>query len=484
MNNHYTPSGDSSTSKNTEAAKSSLVASEGERRHSSGRELSDLMQATAALLRQVDNQHYTETIEPLKLHLRLWIALSVIAFMVAAAGWWLYSNNSTRFGLLIESEQAKATALVKENTALQSQLESRQRENTNLLIQYNLLREQRVRDQSLLEHSRTQRMALEREQLNLKGRLSDARSKMARIESELSEQSTEQIQLNFQLASMTKSHARTTEEANKSALKIDHFQSLLNQTLEKNRNLEAQLEWITQNKVETESRLRASEDAINSERSDHQQTQTERNNLRSTLAGLNQQLRAANSEKERLQERLNEAEITQKLAEQERADTLTQLRVTATERARLEGQLELTERNNRSENNTQANSMPNEPTSYSLGVFYRDSGDYKAAAEQFAKTLDHTPKHYKSMMNLAQQYYLGRGIKHDPQAAFALYKQVADESDDTYTPDAQYIVGIYYLRGTGTRLSEVRGRKYLEKAANNGSERARIALEALASDEQ
>jgi hypothetical protein len=123
-----------------------------------------------------------------------------------------------------------------------------------------------------------------------------------------------------------------------------------------------------------------------------------------------------------------------------------------------------------------------EPRSFSLGIYYRDRGSYEAAANEFKKTLVSNPLHFESMMNLGQQYLLGRGVEKSLEKAFQLYKQVADQSNNELTGDAQYIVGIYYLRGTGTKPSKSKARYYLRLAMEKGHPRAQIALSALESE--
>lgn len=199
-------------------------------------------------------------------------------------------------------------------------------------------------------------------------------------------------------------------------------------------------------------------------------------------AKLNERLALAKKENEQFKLQIGNTESALELARQKNEHTLSRLQDTESERVRLEERLEHLPAPDEGGKNTPLTAGNQEPLTYQLGVFYRDSGDYTAAALQFNKTLQLDPGHFGSMMNLAHQYTLGRGVKQSLEEAFRLYKLVADKSDNLLTADALYIVGIYYLRGTGTAPSRTEGRNYLTRAAARGHQKAQVALETLNTD--
>ena len=77
---------------------------------------------------------------------------------------------------------------------------------------------------------------------------------------------------------------------------------------------------------------------------------------------------------------------------------------------------------------------------------------------------------------VAARYGEGKGVQKDYYEAFRWFKR-GSELD---VADAQYQVGLHYMRGVGVRLNDIEAHKWFNLAAAKGHWRARQKLDVVA----
>lgn len=104
------------------------------------------------------------------------------------------------------------------------------------------------------------------------------------------------------------------------------------------------------------------------------------------------------------------------------------------------------------------------------GCDYEEQGNYPAAMEYYHKSAN--SGFYGAKANLARCYYWGLGIPKNPSYAVTLAQQAARYGE----PHSQYILGHAALFGNGIRQDVRNGIYWLQIAASNGNNDARVLL--------
>ncbi len=425
-------------SKNPEIVETSIVPSQAHQKRLESDEIIGLVRATASFLRQADPGKENRAFETLQSQLRLWIFASLLLTLAALLGWWLYTTNHTEFEGKLALADSRVMDLNLVAIELKTQLEASSRENAKLEGQYSIMRERQNNAQNTVEVLRSSKANLEQKQHSLETQIGELISQQAKTQQDLANSHAMIGNAETKLQGYQSTLEEHSLDIQQAEDKIKQQRQLLDSSFVKQSELQAALNKSTFIADQLRSRLDQSE-----------------SNAKEAKSQLS---------------------LTRQLLDKTKSD----LQKEAEGRLRLEGLLDHTLDQQKE---LPTNAPPSdEPRSFSLGIYYRDRGSYEAAANEFKKTLVSNPLHFESMMNLGQQYLLGRGVEKSLEKAFQLYKQVADQSNNELTGDAQYIVGIYYLRGTGTKPSKSKARYYLRLAMEKGHPRAQIALSALESE--
>jgi TPR repeat protein len=94
---------------------------------------------------------------------------------------------------------------------------------------------------------------------------------------------------------------------------------------------------------------------------------------------------------------------------------------------------------------------------------WEEDRDYKLAAQLWAKAAER--KHWKSMINLANAYAHGEGVKGDTEKAV----QILEQAMQLGIPAAFDAMGIYHMEGLGVKQDASRAYAFWELASDMGS---------------
>eukprot|EP01130_Rhizamoeba_saxonica_P012447 TRINITY_DN5251_c0_g1_i1.p1 TRINITY_DN5251_c0_g1~~TRINITY_DN5251_c0_g1_i1.p1 ORF type:complete len:513 (+),score=130.91 TRINITY_DN5251_c0_g1_i1:22-1560(+) len=99
-----------------------------------------------------------------------------------------------------------------------------------------------------------------------------------------------------------------------------------------------------------------------------------------------------------------------------------------------------------------------------LGNHFENIGDLTEAEQWYKKSAGNN--HAKAMLNLGLSYYVkGRGVKHDEKEGVTLIRKAAERGD----PRAQIVLADFYFTGKGvSRKNEVLARQWYSLAADQG----------------
>lgn len=119
----------------------------------------------------------------------------------------------------------------------------------------------------------------------------------------------------------------------------------------------------------------------------------------------------------------------------------------------------------------------NETAAYNLGTVYRDQLQFDKAFEYYSLALKMGDN--SSLLQIGLCYYFGIGVTLDYQKAFELFEQVTKKTDVTEgeIDEANYWIGLSYLKGTGQIQSIEKARAYLHKVnIDNDHEPSQLIL--------
>ena len=106
-----------------------------------------------------------------------------------------------------------------------------------------------------------------------------------------------------------------------------------------------------------------------------------------------------------------------------------------------------------------------------LGLMYQNGDyvkiNYAKAMSWYEKGLSAGDK--RNYYNIGYLYYKGYGTEQSYSTAFKYFLNGANEEKDGI---CKYMLGLCYIKGYGVEVNEELGRSWIEKAANNGYERA------------
>lgn len=121
---------------------------------------------------------------------------------------------------------------------------------------------------------------------------------------------------------------------------------------------------------------------------------------------------------------------------------------------------------------------------FCLGVYYTYGlgikQDYKQAVYWYKKAADF--EHPVAAFNLGNRYINGEGVTKDEREAVKWWRKAAEMNNPNFTPcsDAQFNMGLVYLRGTGgVPISKTIALSWFKKAASNGNTSALIEIAKL-----
>ncbi len=83
--------------------------------------------------------------------------------------------------------------------------------------------------------------------------------------------------------------------------------------------------------------------------------------------------------------------------------------------------------------------------------------------------------HLREELELARDYYTGRGVSRDLSQAAYWYRRAADQGD----PGAQVDMGYLYLKGIGVKPDAAQAAKWFQRAASSGSPTGKLDLAVL-----
>lgn len=83
--------------------------------------------------------------------------------------------------------------------------------------------------------------------------------------------------------------------------------------------------------------------------------------------------------------------------------------------------------------------------------------------------------HLREELELAGDYYTGRGVSRDLSQAAYWYRRAADQGD----PGAQVDMGYLYLKGIGVKPDAAQAAKWFQRAASSGSPTGKLDLAVL-----
>lgn len=106
-----------------------------------------------------------------------------------------------------------------------------------------------------------------------------------------------------------------------------------------------------------------------------------------------------------------------------------------------------------------------------LGLMYQNGDyvkvNYEKAMNWYEKGLYAGDK--RNYYNVGYLYYKGYGVEQSYPIAFQYFLEGATDKNDGI---CKYMIGLCYIKGYGVEVNEELGRSWIEKAANNGYERA------------
>ena len=118
---------------------------------------------------------------------------------------------------------------------------------------------------------------------------------------------------------------------------------------------------------------------------------------------------------------------------------------------------------------------------YNFAVYMRDQQEYEKALDYFQRCID-VPDNdwgevqYQALANLAQMKIEGWGTEPDLQTGVKFYQLAANEGK---IPEAQYIMGVYYLKGISVEVSKEKAVDYLTESAKQGFSQAQQLLKEI-----
>ncbi len=124
----------------------------------------------------------------------------------------------------------------------------------------------------------------------------------------------------------------------------------------------------------------------------------------------------------------------------------------------------------------QAAVMGHVPSQFALGCQVQETDPTEAARWWWsAAGQEYSP----AMVMLGKAYLEGTGVKPDAEKATAWFQRASELGD----PSAQCIYGLCLAQGDGVKKDESEAKKWLKEAARAGKDRAKKALDVLATEE-
>ncbi|WP_116788035.1 tetratricopeptide repeat protein [Flavobacterium psychrotrophum] len=115
-------------------------------------------------------------------------------------------------------------------------------------------------------------------------------------------------------------------------------------------------------------------------------------------------------------------------------------------------------------------SLGNGIAAFNLGVEYRDRYDYESAFKCYEQSLQ---LGHPAEFTIAKCYYYGIGVEKDKNKAFSILKSDRIKESSQYEMDeANYLIGLLYLKGEVVDKSLQNARYYLELANEDGDHRS------------